>query len=178
MLFYRLQHRMVATGRLYALLLGAWVLALYTAHHEMNILNQIFHNPAAYSYTLVAGSTTGFFLVFWLMVQRVFVLPSPWLLLLGSLSNPFYLIHSNIGYVAYQRLAPLMGRWPLLLLVGSMLGLAYLIHVLVERKLSKILSRVVHALLRRLAPAPPAQGYTGLFTLGNKKTAGLNKPIG
>lgn len=180
MLFYLLQHRMAAAGRLYALLLGAWALALYAAHHEMNTLNQIFHNPAAYSYTVVAGVTTGFFLVFWLMVKRVFVLsPSPWLLLLGSLTYPLYLIHSNIGYVACQRLAPFMGRWPLLLLlVGSMLGLAYLIHVLVERRLSKILSRVVHALLLRLAPAPPGQGHTSLFKLGNKKTAGLSNPIG
>lgn len=180
MLFYLLQHRMAAAGRLYALLLGTWALALYTAHHEMNILNQIFHNSAAYSYPVVAGITTGFFLVFWLMVQRIFVLPpSPWLVLLGSLTYPLYLIHSNIGYVAYQRLAPFVGRWLLLLLlVGSMLGLAYLIHALVERKLSKVLKRVVHALLRRLTPAPLAYGHTGLVGLGNKKADGLSNPTG
>ncbi|MEJ7665507.1 MAG: hypothetical protein WKG07_41270 [Hymenobacter sp.] len=128
----------------------------------MNNLNRIFHNPQAYSYPVVAGMTTGFFLLFWLMVRRVFVLPpAPWLVLLGSLTYPLYLIHSNIGYVAYQRLAPFVGRWPLLLLlVSTMLLLAYLIHVLVERKLSKPLNSAASALLLRLTPAasgPPAQ---------------------
>ncbi|TDN36421.1 hypothetical protein A8B98_08660 [Hymenobacter sp. UV11] len=180
MLFYLLQHRMAPAGRLYALLLGAWVLALYTAHHEMKALNQIFHNPNAYSYAVVASITTGFFLLFWLMIQRVFVLaPSPWLVLLGSLTYPLYLIHSNIGYVAYQRLAPFVGRWPLLLLlVGSMLGLAYLIHVLVERKLSKVLKQVVQELLLRLTPAPPPQQYTDRFELEKEKATSLSNPIG
>lgn len=160
MLFYLWQRQLAPARWLVALLVVAWGLALVSARHEMQNLNQLFHDPRAYSFGVVAVATTSFFGLFGLLAKRVLVLPrASWLPLLGALTYPLYLLHSNIGYVAFQRLAPLLNRWALLgLLTAAMLGLAYLVHVLVERRLSKPLGNFAGWLLnQRLLPRPPAE---------------------
>jgi peptidoglycan/LPS O-acetylase OafA/YrhL len=152
MLFYLLQNNMASAPKIYVLLLASLVLALYSAHHEMNNMNRIFQNPQAYSFAVIAGATVLFFIVFWLLAKREFVLPhSATLALLGSLTYPLYLIHSNIGYVVYLRLGLTMNRWGLLaLLVSAMLGVAYLINVWVERRLSKPLGAFTDRMLQKV----------------------------
>lgn len=160
MLFYLWQHQLAPVRWVQGLLVVAWGLALVSARHELHNLNTLFHDPQAYSFGVVAVVTTGFFGVFALLVQRVLALPrASWLSLLGSLTYPLYLLHSNIGYVAYQRLAPVLNRWVLLaLLTGAMLVLAYLVHVLVERRLSKPLGNLAGWLLnQRLGERRPAE---------------------
>ena len=45
------------------------------------------------------------------VVARDRLATTPTILALGGLTYPLYLLHQNIGYVAIERLAPLIGRW-------------------------------------------------------------------
>jgi peptidoglycan/LPS O-acetylase OafA/YrhL len=168
MLFYLLQNKLASAPKIYVLLLASLVLALYSAHHEMHNLNRIFQNPQAYSFVVIAGATVLFFVVFWLLAQRKFALPSSAALaLLGSLTYPLYLIHSNIGYVVFLRVGPSLNRWLLLaLLVGAMLAVAYLINKWVEQRLSKPLGDFTNRLLLKIHPARPETNQP------------VNKPLG
>ncbi|PWW04097.1 peptidoglycan/LPS O-acetylase OafA/YrhL [Hoeflea marina] len=54
--------------------------------------------------------------------------PAGWMLSLGGISYPLYLIHQNAGYVIINAAAPVIGRWPAALLAGLVaLGVAWFI---------------------------------------------------
>jgi len=67
--------------------------------------------------------------------DRVSRVQLPRAMLVGALTYPLYLIHAHIGFITLSNFA---GRVPLWLLyplvMGSVIGVAYLIHVLFERK--------------------------------------------
>jgi peptidoglycan/LPS O-acetylase OafA/YrhL len=63
-----------------------------------------------------------------------------WLTTAGLLTYPFYLLHENIGWTVIQALRGTMPRAVLLLLViGMILGAAYLLHRLVEKPVARLL---------------------------------------
>jgi peptidoglycan/LPS O-acetylase OafA/YrhL len=67
---------------------------------------------------------------------------APWMRVAGALTYPLYLTHAVIGEVIFNRLYPFLGRWTLLLgIAATMLVVAYLINVLVERPLSPLVRR-------------------------------------
>lgn len=69
--------------------------------------------------------------------------PARWMLALGGISYPLYLIHQNAGYVVINATAPLIGKWPAALLAAFLaLGVAWSIWRFCEP--------VGHRLLRAL----------------------------
>jgi len=69
-------------------------------------------------------------------------------LAVGALTYPLYLIHQNIGYIVFNHAYPALDAH--LLLWGTlavMLGVAWLVHVLVERRLAPPLKRGFERLL-------------------------------
>ncbi|MGE9782807.1 acyltransferase family protein [Janibacter sp. G368] len=59
----------------------------------------------------------------------------PWALTFGALTYPLYLIHAHVGYMLLSHLATASNRlWVYPLVVTGVLGVAYLINVLVERR--------------------------------------------
>jgi peptidoglycan/LPS O-acetylase OafA/YrhL len=87
------------------------------------------------------------------------IAPTGFILLLGGLTYPLYLLHQNIGYLALNALAPHLGRWPALALVtAAMLAAALFVCRFVEMPARKPLIRVLTGLFdgasRRLAPMP------------------------
>ncbi len=84
---------------------------------------------------------TSFFLIMGLVATHKLDWASwRWLTVAGALTYPLYLIHQDIGFTA---IAYLRGTMPAGLLVGctflAMLGLAWLIHRLVERPIAPLL---------------------------------------
>lgn len=91
----------------------------------------------------------------WVPLQRT--LAAKWLLWLGFVSYPFYLTHSAIGVGLIARIGGgLPGLPPLvapMLVLGLMLGLAWIIAAKVEPPLARLL-RPATDLVRRLLHAP------------------------
>ncbi|MGK5639829.1 acyltransferase family protein [Streptomyces sp. URMC 126] len=67
-----------------------------------------------------------------------------WLTVAGTLTYPFYLVHEHLGWVVVEVLHRRLGvpsYGVLALTVGLMLGLAWVLHVGVERRLNPLLRR-------------------------------------
>jgi peptidoglycan/LPS O-acetylase OafA/YrhL len=78
------------------------------------------------------------------------IAPTPFIMLLGGLTYPLYLLHQNVGYLALNALAPHLGRWLALALVtGAMLTAAWLVCRFVETPVRKPLIRVLTAAVDR-----------------------------
>jgi len=78
-----------------------------------------------------------------------------WVTSAGALTYPFYLLHAGIGFVLIHLLSTELGLAPvptLALTLAATLGLAWVVHRLVERPLARVLGRQ----LDRLPPAEPA----------------------
>lgn len=93
---------------------------------------------------------TSFFLVMALVATHKLDWVSwRWLTVAGALTYPLYLIHQDIGFTA---IAYLRGTMPATLLVTctfvAVLGLAWLIHRLVERPLAPLLKTKLSAAVR------------------------------
>jgi peptidoglycan/LPS O-acetylase OafA/YrhL len=81
--------------------------------------------------TLIAFRATGFF------ARRNWVA-------VGALTYPLYLVHQNIGYIVFNAAYGIVNRYVLLAAtIVAMLGLAFLVHVLVERRVAKNLKKVL-----------------------------------
>lgn len=104
----------------------------------------------------VAGIVTGYFAVMLLVAtRRAGALGRRRWLVAGALTYPLYLIHQNLGYMLFNLAHPAID--PHLLFWGTvvlMLGIAYAVHVLVERPgspaLKRLASRAIDAAAGRL----------------------------
>lgn len=147
MLLYLLQTSQGTRWQLYGLLGAAYALGLQAAFARAaeNVRN--YAQP--FSLPVVGGLFTGFLLVFLLIIHRKINLGrAPWAAFVGALTYPLYLVHHNIGYVLLLRLGTSVNKYVLLLgLLGLFLGLAYALHVGVERRYSRALGQRVQQLL-------------------------------
>jgi peptidoglycan/LPS O-acetylase OafA/YrhL len=150
MAFYLLQTSQAARWQRYGLLLAAYLLALRATRADLHNLTPMYRQ--LFSLPVALLLVTVFFVVFLLIVQRRLRLrPAAWVAWAGALTYPIYLLHHNVGYVVLQRLGSQVNKY--LLLVGMLavvLALAYLVHVLVERRFSKVLGQRLAATLARL----------------------------
>jgi peptidoglycan/LPS O-acetylase OafA/YrhL len=150
MLFYLLQPPQGRTWLRYGLLALAFLLAVRNSVARAGDVGAYFHDPTAWQ--VGVGAVTAFFLVFYLVAfRRINLSRFPWLARLGALTYPLYLIHGNIGFVAFHRLGPFVNKYLLLggVLVGS-LAVAYAIHTLIEKRFSKPLDTHLNGWLTRL----------------------------
>jgi peptidoglycan/LPS O-acetylase OafA/YrhL len=150
MLLYLLQTRQGARWQLYGLLGAACALGLRAAFSR--VAENVHYYAQPFSRPVVGGLLALFLLVFLLIIHRKINLGrAPWASFLGALTYPLYLVHHNVGYVLLQRLGASVNKYGLLLgLLGLFLGLAYALHVGVEQRYSRALSRRVQQLLARL----------------------------
>jgi peptidoglycan/LPS O-acetylase OafA/YrhL len=150
MLFYLIQNKQGKRWQLYSLLFFAYVLALRQSKGEMGALSLAVHEHMSGLVAMVAS--TVFFGIFYLVITRTINLQkAKWLSIPGSLTYPLYVIHAVIGYIVFQRFGDSVNKYILLvLLLLAMIAIAWLIHILVERKLSYPLGQAVNRLLTRL----------------------------
>ena len=145
MLFYVLQSRRQAVWPVYLALAAALALALRSDRAERQLAQQFYHDAPLNPF-LTAGIIALFFLVLYLILVQRWRLPVPavwsWL---GSLSYPVYLLH-GIGAAI---LGPLKGQLNNHLLLGAavalVLLLAWAVHTLIERPLSRQLGPLAQA---------------------------------
>jgi len=86
-----------------------------------------------------------FFSALWLS-RRIAV--SRWVLVLGGVTYPLYLVHQNVGHLAIDALEPLVGRWSAFsLAVLAVLALALLVHRYAEPAGHRLLDRALRPLM-------------------------------
>jgi peptidoglycan/LPS O-acetylase OafA/YrhL len=150
MVFYLIQTSQAARWKLYSLLLLSYVAALWSTKVVLTEMITVYQQP--FSLIVAWGAVTVFFSVFLLVINRQLqVGQAKWLAWAGALTYPIYLLHHNVGYVAFQRLGGLVPKYVLLpALLAAVFGLAYLLHVQVERRYSKPLSQLLQKLFARV----------------------------
>lgn len=154
-----LLHRRGASAMRWGLLAASYGLALVavTTRHELTIAPGPAH-PADLPVAITLVSL--FFLLLLLIALRRWQLPAAagaWVAVGSALTYPVYLLHQNIGYVLIE--LPAWAGWPFLLraIVVTLFvgGLAWTVHVLVERRLGPRLRAWVNG-ARRARPAMSA----------------------
>ena len=147
MVFYLLQTGQGRRWPLYALLAGAFALSLRSAKTVALEMATFFHD--SFSVPITCGVVVLFFGLFLLIAHRKLRLAgAAWLAWAGALTYPIYLLHHNMGYIALQHLGGSTNKYVLLAgLLAATGGLAYGLHVLVERRYAKPLGRHLQRLL-------------------------------
>ncbi|QPC87726.1 acyltransferase family protein [Mesorhizobium sp. NBSH29] len=99
---------------------------------------------------LIAANVTMFCLMFGALRFPSLVPPSEFVFAAGALTYPLYLLHQNIGYLAIDALAPMVGRWPAaaattgVMLIGAF-GVWRYAESPMQRALKLLASRLVTA---------------------------------
>lgn len=130
------------------LLLGSYVLALCNAMGMMNIVQEWYHIEL--DVVIVAVWVTVFYLMFFLMANnRLAFMRGRFLVVLGALTYPLYLVHERIGFIAFKSFAGMINRHLLLVLVmAGMCGVAYVINVCIEQRFSPVFKKFLEAKLK------------------------------
>lgn len=136
-----------------ALLALCWCVALWQSLQRAALTADSLHTRL--DPLIVAALVTACFAVMLLVaLRRTGAWGRSRCVLAGALTYPLYLLHQNIGFMlfnlAYPRFNPHVILWGTLLLV---LGMAFAVHVLVEKRCAPLLKRA----LRRRAAAVPRQ---------------------
>lgn len=130
------------------LLLGSYVLALCNAMSMMNIVQEWYHIEL--DVVIVGVLVTLFYAVFFLMARsKLSFIRGKWLVVLGALTYPLYLVHERIGFIIFKSFAGMAKPHLLLILImAGMCGLAYVINVWVEQKFSPVFKKFLEAKLK------------------------------
>jgi peptidoglycan/LPS O-acetylase OafA/YrhL len=90
---------------------------------------------------------------------RLRVPAARWVVVLGALTYPLYLLHQNVGFVLFELGRGRVSRWLLLAAVlAVVVSLAWALHVTVERRVSPAFGRWLRERLARLGA--PSSGIT------------------
>ena len=139
MLFYLMQRPQGRSRFRYALLALTYIAAIRSSFNQVAEI-EVFHH-VVFSRLVVGSIVTSFFITFYLVAfQKINLVRFTWLSWLGALTYPLYLIHSDIGYIVFHHIGPLVDKY--MLVSGTlllMLLVAYLVHVLVEKRFGKAL---------------------------------------
>lgn len=114
----------------------SWGLAVFQAINMLQNFEKYYSTNM--SGFVVAGFVTAFFFVMYLVAtkQTCFVGRNRWMLA-GALTYPLYLLHQNIGFIifnfAFPSINPHFIFWNT---IFGLLGVAYIVHIQVEKKLS------------------------------------------
>lgn len=128
--------------RIYSLLALAGFLALLFSQHDVQWFSE--HTTIIVTYPGLIACYVAIFALFALAIlARRMIAASQMLIILGGLTYPTYLVHQHIGYLGLQRLSPLLGRWPALLIVtAGCVALAWLVYAHLEPGLRRLLAWV------------------------------------
>ncbi len=139
MVFYMFQYKKDAEWKLWTLLTISFVLCLRSMVFYKEELEKSFHDENAFSLSVLIAFLCLIFIVFFIIINRKFVLPERKLIsIAGAITYPLYLIHGHIGYVIYQHIGDLVDKYVLLLIIViAFIFVSYMIHILIEKPLSK-----------------------------------------
>jgi peptidoglycan/LPS O-acetylase OafA/YrhL len=124
----------------------SWGLAIFQSLKGLPDFEKVY-NTNMNSYVVV-WIVTLFFLVMFLVAIRLtgFFGRTRWLMA-GALTYPLYLLHQRIGYmvfnIAYPRINPHLLLWGTIVV---MLGLAYAVNILIEKKFSLLMKNAINHL--------------------------------
>ena len=133
--------------------LGAAAVALSMHHGVVEQAEIALGYAAQPDPTGIALANAAVLAVFALAVRfRAALRPRPWLLALGALTYPLYLLHQHIGYIALDALAPALGKhMGVALTAAGVLLLAWAVERFAERPARRALRRGVDAALAPVA---------------------------
>ncbi len=138
-------------------------LALIMTFHaaEVQRLDVIFRLGEASSANVVALANAGIIAAFVLAaVLGRRIKAGPWVLALGGISYPFYLLHQNAGYILMNLVEPTIGKWAAFALALALsLGVSWAIYKHIEpagRTLIRALFSPIGRFLPRTASRYPA----------------------
>jgi len=130
----------------------SFVLALFQNLQLIIELEKVYQSD--FSVYVSSFLITAFYLIFVLIaVGKSQRFSAHYMVKLGVLTYPLYLIHQNIGFMVYQAVGDQLD--PYLLLAGLvivMMLVAWLIHQLIERPLGRAMNRWLTARWEALAP--------------------------
>lgn len=137
-----------------AVLLAAWGLAIFQSGAILRKVVEENYKTTLNS-SIVASILTIFFLVMLLIaLRRTGSIANYRWPLAGAISYPLYLLHQNIGYLVFNRLYPALNAH--VLLWGTIIvvvGAAYAVHAVVERRLASRMKTALTATLTSRARA-------------------------
>lgn len=129
--------------------------ALITTFHaaEVQRLDVIFRLGEASSAAVVALANAGIVAAFLLaVVMGRHVRSGSWILVLGGISYPFYLVHQNAGYILMNTVEPTIGKWGAFALALSMsLAVSWWIFARIE-PVGRAIIRALFAPVGRFLP--------------------------
>ncbi|MEM5492427.1 acyltransferase [Hoeflea sp. AS16] len=148
-------------GSLLRLLIAGIALAMTFHAAEVQRLDVIARLGEASSAQVVALANAGIIAAF--VLCAVFghhIKAGPWILALGGISYPFYLIHQNAGYILMNATEPMFGKWGAFALALALsLGVSWWIFARIEpagRAIIRALFSPVGRFLPRTASRYPA----------------------
>lgn len=119
------------------LFIGTWALAAIKSFTEAQLIQQNYHEPMS---SLVVFSTISFCFaaIFAISIQKTGTLNNYRWSILGALTYPLYLLHQNIGYIAFNKFHKTLGPhttfWGVIFL---MIATSLLVNILIEKKLAR-----------------------------------------
>lgn len=119
------------------LVMGSYILVIRNAIHKVYYHQLEFQTY--FSKQIIVMTITAFFIVFLLItIKKTGILRKMEWRVLGAITYPLYLLHSNIGFLTFNHLYPKYNEH--ILLWGTiflMLIFSYMVHVFCERPISK-----------------------------------------
>jgi peptidoglycan/LPS O-acetylase OafA/YrhL len=133
-----------------SLLILAWGLAIFESINALPEFEK--HYNTTMNHTAIVGIVSCFFIIMLLVsIRKTGFWGRSSCVLLGSLTYPVYLLHQNIGFIIFNTVAFTIN--PYLLLIATLLtviGLAYLVHIIFENRLSLSLKNTLNTLADNL----------------------------
>ncbi|RKS71660.1 peptidoglycan/LPS O-acetylase OafA/YrhL [Actinomadura pelletieri DSM 43383] len=125
---------------------------------------------------VVSAVITGIFAVMALVATgRLHRLRWRGLTVLGALTYPLYLVHSQLALPLLDALYPGLDRWTALgVVVGASLVAAYVVHRLVERPGAAWMRAHLHASLEPIRRSEPLARFTGHEARGGHRGSGVD----
>lgn len=152
-LFYLIHLKGVNTNRL-IMLACAYLLAIHYTVVEVSSMSEFY---SAQISPLVSIAWVSLFYLFFSLISfnKTSWIRSPKLVKIGLLTYPLYLIHQNIGFIAFNIFGGTVNKYVLLVaLIAVMLVLAWLIQTLVEKKLGAVLYNKSQYLQQKFCNTP------------------------
>lgn len=152
-MFYLINSEGVCFYKIF-IIITSYFIILNNAFH--NITSMEIHFNSKFNVTVITIILTLIFIVLFLISidNRIRKFTSRftserWLLLLGGLTYPTYLIHQNIGFIIFNSAYPYLN--PHFLIIGTIstiLLIAYIIHIKVEKRCSRPMKVFLDRFLR------------------------------
>ena len=121
-------------------------LALYQVKNEVISLSEYY--SVTFSPVIPMAVVALFFLIFTLILTNKFTFfRSTWVLKVGALTYPLYLVHQNVGFMLFNFFEGMVNKYILLIaVIAFALFVAWLIHRLVEKNLSLVMKNALNQL--------------------------------